>query len=190
MEECGVDASEGNNNIDRRTQIFDEQLSIANQKKLSVIRHCRGGQNMMELCLHSLKSILDKHHIIHWHCFDGNGHNYHNIKQEFPNTKFGISPFLLMDEQHPDFRTKVCEMDLQDIVMESDSPYIRPEGFQDVSPYLLKDIIWELASMFRTNGEEIAEITIRNARQLYGLMCCASVVQMYIQLNCPCGHLY
>jgi Tat protein secretion system quality control protein TatD with DNase activity len=95
-----------------------------------------------------------------------------------------------MDEQHPDFRTKVCEMDLQDIVMESDSPYIRPEGFQDVSPYLLKDIIWELASMFRTNGEEIAEITIRNARQLYGLMCCASVVQMYIQLNCPCGHLY
>ena len=33
MEECGVDASEGSNNIDRRTKIFDEQLSIANQKK-------------------------------------------------------------------------------------------------------------------------------------------------------------
>jgi Tat protein secretion system quality control protein TatD with DNase activity len=45
-----------------------------------------------------------------------------------------------MDEHHPDFRTKVCEMDLQDILMESDSPYIRPEGFQDVFPYLLKDI--------------------------------------------------
>ena len=99
----------------------------------------------------SLKSILDKNHRIHWHCFDGNVHNYHNIKQEFPNTKFGISPFPLMDEQHPDFRTKVCEMDLQDIVMESDSPYIRPEGFQDVSPYLLKDIIWKLTAWVPLN---------------------------------------
>jgi Tat protein secretion system quality control protein TatD with DNase activity len=74
-----------------------------------------------------------------------------------------------MDEQHPDFKARVCEMDLQDIVMESDSPYIRPEGSQDVSPYLLKDIIWKLSSMFRTNDEEIAEITTRNAQQLYGL---------------------
>jgi Tat protein secretion system quality control protein TatD with DNase activity len=72
-----------------------------------------------------------------FHQFDGNVHNYHNIKQEFPNTKFGISPFLLMDEQHSDFRTKVCEMDLQDILMES-----------DVFPYLLKDIIWKRASKF------------------------------------------
>jgi TatD DNase family protein len=135
--ECGVDVSQGNKNIDRQIKIFDEQLNIANQKKLPVIIHCRGGQNMMELCLHSLKSILDKNHRIHWHCFDGNVHNYHNIKQEFPNTKFGISPFLLMDEQHSDFRTKVCEMDLQDILMES-----------DVFPYLLKDIIWKRASKF------------------------------------------
>jgi hypothetical protein len=37
--------------------------------------------------------------------------------------------------------------------------------------------------MFCTNGEEIAEITTRNARQLYGLMWCASVIQMYIQLT-------
>jgi Tat protein secretion system quality control protein TatD with DNase activity len=66
-------------------------------------------------------------------------------------------------------------MDLQDIVMESDSPYIRPEGFQDVSPHLLKDIIWKLASMFRTNDEEIAEITTRNAQQLYGLRLCRCI---------------
>jgi Tat protein secretion system quality control protein TatD with DNase activity len=81
-----------------------------------------------------------------------------------------------MDEQHPDFRTKVCEMDLQDIVMESDSPYIRPEGFQDVSPHLLKDIIWKLASMFCTNGDEIAEITTRKALRI-DVMCkrCADV---------------
>jgi hypothetical protein len=37
--------------------------------------------------------------------------------------------------------------------------------------------------MFCTNGDEIAEITTRNARQLYGLMWCASVVLMYIVLN-------
>lgn len=61
-------------------------------------------------------------------------------------------------------------MDLQDIVMESDSPYIRPEGFRDVSPYLLKDFIWKLASIFSTNDEEIAEIATRNTRQLYGLV--------------------
>ena len=47
--ECGVDVSQGNKNIDRQIQIFDEQLNIANQKKLPVIIHYRGGQNMMEL---------------------------------------------------------------------------------------------------------------------------------------------
>jgi TatD DNase family protein len=49
IRECGVDVSQGNKNIDRQIKIFDEQLNIANQKKLPVIIHYRGGQNMMEL---------------------------------------------------------------------------------------------------------------------------------------------
>ncbi|VDI07414.1 Hypothetical predicted protein [Mytilus galloprovincialis] len=94
---------------------------------------------------------------------------YRQCKAMFPNGKFGISPFLLMDNKYPGYRATVCEMKLEDLVLETDSPYLKPQGHNEASPGLLKEIIWKLASMFDVHSEEIARVTTRNASQLYNI---------------------
>lgn len=60
------------------------------------------------------------------------------IKGAFRNTKFGISPFLLMTNKYPDFRVHFCELSLSDMILESDTPYLHPNDYPEASPMLLK----------------------------------------------------
>jgi hypothetical protein len=53
-------------------------------------------------------------------------------KGAFRNTKFEISPFLLMPNKYPDFRVHLCELSL------SDTPYLHPNDYPEASPMLLK----------------------------------------------------
>ncbi|VDI53213.1 Hypothetical predicted protein [Mytilus galloprovincialis] len=58
-------------------------------------------------------------------------------------------------------------MSLEDIILESDAPYMHPKTYEDNSPVLIRSIIQKLSIMFNTPEREIADITTRNAQQLY-----------------------
>ncbi|CAC5407091.1 tatD [Mytilus coruscus] len=97
----------------------------------------RGQEAKHNMCRDSLSNFLEEDHPIHWHCFNGDMNEYRQCKSVFPNGKFGISLFLLMDNKYPSYRSTVCEMDLEDLVLETDSPYLYPQGYPEVSPELL-----------------------------------------------------
>ncbi|CAG2228579.1 tatD [Mytilus edulis] len=149
-----------------QVKVLRVQLELARDCKLPVVIHCRG-KNITDRCLDIMSEILDRDHGVHWHCFSQDKRTYENIKRCFPNTKFGISPLLLMEDTYPQLRSQVCEMSLEDIILESDAPYLHPKNYEDSSPVLIRSIIQKLSIMFNIPGREIADITTRNAQQLY-----------------------
>ncbi|CAC5419833.1 tatD [Mytilus coruscus] len=169
--ECGLDSSDNPNNeeLKKQVNVFEEQLRIAKRQHLPVVIHCRGDKKLKAMCRDSLSNFLEEDHPIHWYCFNGDIEEYRQCKTMFPNGKFGISPFLLMDNKYLTYRATVCELDLEDLVLETDSPILHPQGYSEASPELLKDIMWKLASMFHVPSEDIARVTTRNARQLYNI---------------------
>ncbi|XP_063436457.1 uncharacterized metal-dependent hydrolase HI_0454-like [Mytilus trossulus] len=164
--ECGLDVSQGEKDIREQVKVLRVQLELARDYKLPVVIHCRG-KNITARCLDIMSEIMDRDHGVHWHCFSQDKTTYENIKRCFPNTKFGISPLLLMEDTYPQLRSQVCEMSLEDIILESDAPYLHPKNYEDSSPILIRSIIQKLSIMFNIPGREIADITTRNAQQLY-----------------------
>ena len=167
--QCGLDSSDSPNSQELKQQsaTFEAQLKIAKKKNLPVVIHCRGEQRIQILCLDILSNNLPSDYHIYWHCFNTNTDDYRRKKTAFPNSKFGISPFLLMEDKNPDFRSLVCSMELTDLLLETDSPYLSPSKSIAASPLLLREMLWKMASMFNSSQEKIAEVTTQNLRKLY-----------------------
>lgn len=167
--ECGLDSTDkpSSRELQHQSSIFEAQLKVAKKRNLPVVIHCRGDQRIQSLCLDILCNNLSTDHAIHWHCFNSSLEDYKIKKLAFKNSKFGISPFLLMDNKYPDFRSTVCNMELSDILLETDSPYLSPSKRVPATPLLLQEILWKMATMFNTTQEEIAQTTTVNVKRLY-----------------------
>ena len=98
-------------------------------------------------CLNMMTHTLNTEHHVHWHCFSGKMEDFLAIKGAFHNTKFGISPFLLMPNKYPDFNVDLCELRLRDMILESDAPYLHPKDYPEASPMLLK-VLWIYVLIF------------------------------------------
>ncbi|CAC5426097.1 tatD [Mytilus coruscus] len=155
---------QGDKDLREQIKVLRVQLELIKSNHLTVVVHCRGGENITSMCLDIMTETLAREHGVHLHCFIK---EYENIKRCFPNTKFGISPLLLIDDKYPHLSSQVCEMQLEDITLEGDSPYIHPKLYEDNSSLLIKVRIQKLAIMFNTSGREIAAMTTRNAQQIH-----------------------
>ncbi|XP_063442890.1 putative deoxyribonuclease TATDN2 [Mytilus trossulus] len=171
--ECGLDAQQASErDISRQMEVLDSQLQLAKAKQLPVVIHCRGlsGEDSTDdRCLDVMRKVLEKDHRIHRHCFGGNIGMYRKWKSYFPNCKFGISPFLLMEEKYPDIRSTVCNMDINDIIIETDAPYLSNKGGRTGCPSMTYDIAQKLANLFNVSLMEVACVTTSNALKLYNI---------------------
>lgn len=165
--ECGLDHQHYNSgrDIERQAEVFENQ--IAKGKHIPVVIHCRRDEQLNDLCLSVMVKTLPKDHHIHRHCFEADIIVYRKWKTTFPNCKFGISPMLLLDSKYHKLRPTVCEMDIHDIIIETDAPYLSIKGKKKGTPLLVFDIGVKLSNLMNLSLEEIAEITTANARQLY-----------------------
>ena len=167
--ECGLDDQyhTSTKDLDKQLNVFENQLLLAKAKQLPVVIHCRGDEVIQNKCLSMLHKILDSQHPVHKHCFNENISSYYKWKELFPNCKFGISPFLLMEHKYPDLRSTVCEMDINDLLIETDAPYLSERGRGTGTPALVLGIAIKLSSMFNLSLEDVARITTSNAMKLY-----------------------
>ena len=60
-------------------------------------------------------------------------------------------------------------MDPKDSLIETDAPYLFPTSLDFGSPLLIRDIAEKLASIYSCSVEEIAEVTSKNAVDLYNM---------------------
>ena len=87
----------------------DGYLDLAKSEKLPIVIHCRGDNYVLLTCLNMMKKKLNTEHHVHCHCFSGKMKDFLVIKGAFPNTKFRISPFLLMPNKYPNFKVDLCD---------------------------------------------------------------------------------
>lgn len=159
--EIGLDYYWTKDNKDKQIEFFKAQLDLAKQYDLPVIVHAR-------------ESIQDVYNILKesgvnkgsMHCYSGSL----EMAKEFIKLgfKIGIDGPITFKNNKKQVEV-VKNIDLKDILLETDSPYLSPEpnrGKQN-SPLNLEYIAKKVAEIKEIPVEKVIETTTNNAKELY-----------------------
>ncbi len=162
--EIGIDLYWDKTFLQQQQQTFKHQIHLAKKFKLPIVIHCRDAFDEIFEILEDEKSN-DLFGI--FHCFTG------SIEQARKaisyNMKLGIGGVITFKNGKID--TFLEQIDLKNIVLETDSPYLAPvpyRGKRNESSYLIK-VLEKLSSIYGRDKEEIARITTDNSKDIFGI---------------------
>lgn len=157
--EIGLDYHYGKINKETQKNLFKKQIEIAKKYKLPVVIHSR---DATEETYNILKESEIKGII---HCFSGSlemAKKYLKI-----GFKLGIGGVVTFSNSNLKEIIKVISLD--DIVLETDSPYLSPERGKKNEPQNIKMIATFVANLKNTSLEEVSNITTKNAKTIFNL---------------------
>ena len=145
-------------------EVFQRQIELALHHDIPVVIHSR---NSIDECIQvvaknqkgKLKGVF--------HCFSGSTEQAQKITAL--NFYLGIGGVLTFKKSGLD--AIVEQLSLDHIVLETDAPYLAPvpfRGKRNECSYL-KYVVEKLAGVKKVSSEEIAEITMKNAKKLFAL---------------------
>ncbi|MBQ9326889.1 MAG: TatD family hydrolase [Clostridia bacterium] len=164
--EIGLDTHDPNGiamQIQRQT--LEAQLDLAEEVSLPVVFHVRGAHGAMLEILRGRRAHLTGGII---HCFSGSW----EMAQSYMDLGYLIAlGGAATYENARRARTVMERIPLDRLVLETDSPYMPPEGHRGErnEPANLLMICQRLAQIRGIAPEQLAEKTTENARKLYGL---------------------
>ena len=162
--EIGIDLYWEKKFLNEQKIVFEKQIQIALDYNLPIVIHCR------EAFDHIYKILLkfsNKNLRGVFHCFSGNEEQARKIIDL--NFKLGIGGVVTFKNGGLDKVLK--KIDLKNIVLETDSPYLAPtpwRGKRNNSSYLIH-IVDKLSEIYCVENHEIASITTNNAIELFNL---------------------
>ncbi len=163
--EIGIDLYWEKSNLDIQKAAFEQQLEWSIQKNKPVSMHSRDA--LMEV-IDSIKRIgKDKVHGV-FHSFGGNPSELEEVLS-LENFFIGINGVVTFKNSGLDKVLVNCPLDR--LVIETDSPWLAPvpyRGKRNESSYL-KEIIKKLSSIHNISEKEIADITTKNAHNLFNI---------------------
>lgn len=159
--EIGLDYHYGKEDENLQKDIFEKQLQLAQKLELPVVIHSRDAtlDTINILKKYKLKGII--------HCFSGSLETakiYINM-----GYYIGIGGVITFKNSKLD---KVVEaIDLKNIVLETDSPYLTPEPFRGKknSSKYIPIIAQKIANIKNVDIEEVSRITLENTYKLFDL---------------------
>ena len=162
--ETGIDLYHDRTYLDQQIESFETHLSFAADYGLPLIIHCRNSFNHIIRVLESHKNgpltgIF--------HAFTGNTEQANRIIRL--GFKIGIGGIVTF--KNSGLAETIRKINPIHIVLETDSPYLAPvpkRGKRNKSSYLVY-IAEKLAEIYDLPIEEIANLTTRNADELFGL---------------------
>lgn len=160
--EIGIDLHWDKTTLELQQNAFRFQIQLAKKYKLPIVIHCRDAFNEVFDILELEKSD-DLNGI--FHCFTG---TYEQAKKAISyNMKLGIGGVVTFKNGNID--SFLSKIDLSDIVLETDAPYLSPvpyRGKRNESSYLI-NILEKVASIYSVDKEEIANITTQNSINIF-----------------------
>ena len=162
--EIGIDLYWEKKFLDQQKLVFEKQIKLALDYNLPIVIHCREAfdhiyQILIKYSQHNLRGVF--------HCFTGNEEQA--IKICDLNFKLGIGGVVTFKNGGLD--KYLNKIDLKNIVLETDSPYLAPtphRGKRNDSSYLIY-IVDKLSEIYGVENHEIASITTNNAKELFNL---------------------
>jgi TatD DNase family protein len=162
--EIGLDLYWDKTFFEAQKLAFQQQLQWAVERSLPVSIHCRNAHDELMAVLRNEKQLP----IGIYHCFSGNLEQAREALS-FGKFKLGIGGVVTFKNAGLD---KVVELlDLEDIVLETDSPYLAPlphRGKRNESAYLHL-IAQKIAEIKQVSIAEVAHVTSKNAEVIFKL---------------------
>ncbi|PKD20696.1 hydrolase TatD [Salegentibacter salinarum] len=162
--EIGIDLHWDKSTLEIQQKAFRWQIKLAKKYKLPIVIHCRKAFDEIFDILGEEKSD-DLFGI--FHCFTG---NLEQAKRALSyNLKLGIGGVVTFKNGKID--KFLNEIPLEEIVLETDGPYLSPTPFRgkrNEPEYLIK-VAEKLAGIYEKPLAEIAEITTRNSKDIFGI---------------------
>jgi TatD DNase family protein len=162
--EIGIDLFWDKTFLKQQQQAFKHQIQLAKKYKLAINIHCREAFDEVFEVLESEKAT-DLFGI--FHCFTG---DFGQAKRAIDlNMKLGIGGVATFKNGKID--QFLHEIDLEHIVLETDSPYLAPVPFRGKrnESSFTKLVAEKLAIIYQQPIEEIARITTENAKAIFGI---------------------
>lgn len=162
--EIGIDLYWDKSYLKQQQEAFVYQIRLAKKFQLPIVIHCRESFDEIFEILEQEKSE-DLYGI--FHCFTGTKEQAERAISY--NMKLGIGGVATFKNGKID--QFLHEIDLDHIVLETDSPYLAPvpfRGKRNESAYIIK-VLEKLSLIYNKTAEEIAAITTANSKQVFGI---------------------
>lgn len=163
--EIGIDLYWDKTFIKEQEYAFRRQIEWAKKHRLPIVIHCR---EAFDEIFNILDELNDDSLFGVFHCFTGTFSQAQHILN-YGNFKLGIGGVLTYKNSGLD--KVVAQLDLEDLVLETDSPYLSPKPFRgkrNESSYLIH-IAEKLAEVKNVPLKVVSEKTNRNAIEIFRL---------------------
>lgn len=159
--EIGLDYYHNDMNKEVQKEYFEKQLELAEKYDLPVVIHSRESiQDVYDILKnHKCRGVI--------HCFSGSL----EMAKLFIDLGFYLGIGGVLTFKNSKLKEVVSELSLDNIVLETDSPYLAPEPYRGHTNYPknIKIVATELRKLKNVSQEEIEEITTGNVNKIYNL---------------------
>ena len=162
--EVGLDYYGEKDNIESQKKFINDILDISINSKLPVSIHCREAFNDMYNIL-KLKVNRGLRGVIH--CFTGNI----DEAKKYIDLGFYLGIGGIVTFKNSKLKDVIKEIGLNNIVLETDSPYLSPEPLRGTvnDSSNLNLVVKKLSEILELNTEDIENITTQNAKNVFNL---------------------
>jgi TatD DNase family protein len=143
---------------------FQTQIELAKQYDIPVVIHSR---NSIDECIKMIRENQQGNLKGVFHCFSGN----ENQAKEIIDVGFYLGIGGVVTFKNSGLDKVMVDVDMKNVVLETDAPYLAPvpfRGKRNECSYL-KYVVEKLAEIKNVAKEEIANITTKNAKELFNI---------------------
>ncbi len=158
--EIGLDLHYNFSNPTVQLSVFSAQLELAKSVGLPAVVHCRDAEKEI---LHEIQTAHSEFGVIH--CFSGGL----SFAKDILKTGYKISFTGLITFTGSDFKEVIENVDLEEIMVETDCPYLAPTPFRGKrnEPMHVSLIAKQIAEWKNTTTEIVAEKTTQTAYAVF-----------------------
>lgn len=157
--EIGLDYHYGKDDKDKQISLFKKQIELANKYNLPVVVHSRDATNDTYTILKELKA----RGVIH--CFSGSL----ETAREYIKIGFKLGIGGVVTFKNSNLKDVVKSLDIDDIVLETDSPYLSPQRGNKNEPKNIKIIAEYIANIKNLDEKIVQGKTTENVLEIYNL---------------------
>lgn len=163
--EIGLDYHYSRETKKKQEQVFIRQLELAKKYKKAVVIHSR---DAIEDTYNIINSLYTPDLRLILHCYSGSIEMANRFKKF--GVKFGIGGVVTF-KNGVKLKEVVKHLDINDFLLETDSPYLTPEPFRGKKnePYNVLLVAQEIAKIKGLSLEEVLSVTTRNAVRQFDL---------------------
>ncbi len=160
--EIGIDLYWDKTHLKEQQDAFKTQIEWAKEKNLPIVIHCR---EAFDEIFEVLDEVKDEKLRGIFHCFTGTLEQARRAMSF--NMKLGIGGVVTFKNGGID--KFLNEIELKNIVLETDAPYLAPAPFRgkrNESAYII-NILDKLVDIYKLTPQEIADITTQNSKDVF-----------------------